>query len=212
MRLANQGVRPVGADHQVGVVQFCEVAHHVAVDQMGPNRQRALAQDLDQAQTGDRGEPDPIDADAFPMHAQFDVAPLLEARGDERQRLRISRAEELERFIGEHHAEAEGRMRVVLLVDRHVGIGQFAPDAVGGVQAGRASTQDLDLHLSIPFISWLLRARPERRRELAGCAARAGCRAGVRPTHASLPPPSATRRRAGIDAGTPSTSRRPSSP
>ena len=37
MRLANQGVRPVGADHQVGVVQFCEVAHHVAVDQMGPN-------------------------------------------------------------------------------------------------------------------------------------------------------------------------------
>ena len=54
--------------------------------------------------------------------------------------------EELERAMREHHAEAEGRVRRVLLDDANVRVGTPALGEKGEQEAGGAGTDNPDTH------------------------------------------------------------------
>jgi hypothetical protein len=73
-----------------------------------------------------------------PMH-DGNVAPGLHAGRDEIDRLGVVFAQELERTVGEHHAETPGGPRRVLLEQMHLVARMPALPQVGKVEPGRAA-------------------------------------------------------------------------
>src|SRR5688572_6707563 len=77
-----------------------------------------------------------------------DVGPRLHLRGDQVVSRRVVRAQEFERAVGEHYAEAEGRVRAVLLDHADLPVRVPALGEVGEVQTSGPGASDQDLHLS----------------------------------------------------------------
>ena len=116
----HQRVHAVGADHEIEAVELVEAFDRAPVDQRDADRARALLQQLQQLEPADRGKADAVDDDALAAQHERDVAPRFHVRDDGRVGLLVVVAQEFERAVGEHHAEAEGGVGRVLLDDGDV--------------------------------------------------------------------------------------------
>src|SRR5262249_40624437 len=102
----------------------------------------------DQKQLASRAAAESVAAD--PMHGAAevhgDIVPIREFLGDAAIAWRIVCLEIVERRVGEHHAETESVIGAVALIDRDVGVGPLLPEQDRGIEAGRSTTDDRDLH------------------------------------------------------------------
>ena len=94
-------------------------------------RARCL-QELQQLEPPDRREADAVDDDALAAIDDRHVPPGFHVWNDGRVGRLVVLAQEFERAVGEHDAEAEGGVGRVLLDHRDVGVGFAALDQVGG--------------------------------------------------------------------------------
>ena len=78
----------------------------------------------------------------------LDVLPARRGGGHRLVGLGIGLADVLQRLVGEHHAEAEGVLEPVALVDRHLVARVVALEQDGEVEAGGSRPDDGDLHLA----------------------------------------------------------------
>ena len=111
----HQRVDAVGRDHQVEAVELGETLHRAPIDRRDADRARPRLQQPQQMQPADGGKADAVDDDALALEVERHVAPGFHVRHDRRIGLLVVLAEEFERAVGEHHAEAEGGVRRVLL-------------------------------------------------------------------------------------------------
>src|SRR2546426_12784499 len=78
-----------------------------------------------------------------------DVPPDLEMRRDGVVGSGVVVFQELQRAIGEHHAEAEGRIRAVLLDEADLRLGTAPLQQIGEIEPGRPGAEDGDLHQNL---------------------------------------------------------------
>ena len=70
----------------------------------------------------------------------------LHLRRDRRIGLGVVLAQEFQRAVGEHHAEAEGGVGRILLDDGDIGARLTALDQVGEIEPGRPGAENDDAH------------------------------------------------------------------
>ena len=109
-------------------------------------RAHALLQDCEQFEPADRGEADAVDSDALAAQMQRDVLPALHPRRDGVDRFRIVGAQEFQRLLGEHHAEAPGGAGGILLKQVDIGIRVALFPEIGEIQPSGASADHRDTH------------------------------------------------------------------
>ena len=127
----HQRIDAVGADHQIGVAQFVERGDRAGECRLDADRAHALLQQLQQFQPADGGKADAVDDDGLVAQDERHVVPGLHLRRDQPIGLRVVVAQEFERALGEHHAEAEGGVGRVLLDQRHLGVRPPAFEQIG---------------------------------------------------------------------------------
>jgi len=77
------------------------------------------------------------------------VVPIGEFLGDTAVARRIVFLEIVQRGVREHHAEAEGVVGTVALIDRDFGLGPLFLQEDRGVETGRSAADNRDLHLPL---------------------------------------------------------------
>jgi hypothetical protein len=90
--------------------------------------------------------PDPVHR-AAKMHG--DIVPIGEFFGDAAIARGIVFFEIVQRGVGEHHAEPEGVVGAVALVDRDLGLRPLLLKQDRGIEAGGSATDDRDFHQSL---------------------------------------------------------------
>ena len=115
-----------------------------------PSALQLAAQQLQKLQPPDRREADAVDDHRRAAVHDRDVGPGLHRRRDPVIGLRVVGAQEFQRPLGEHHAEAEGGVARVLLDDAHLPARQLALHEVGEVQARRPRARNENLHACAP--------------------------------------------------------------
>ena len=145
---ADERIHTIGTDHEIEVVELGECRHRAAVDRRNAGGRGARLQQLQQLQAADSGKTHAVDDNAFAAHDQRHVGPGFHARRNRRVSRLIVLAQEFECAVGEHHAEAEGGIRRILLDDRDVGAAATL-DQIGKIEPGRTGAEDGDAHGAI---------------------------------------------------------------
>ncbi len=114
----HQRIDAIGADHQIGAIELVERGHRAGEFRRDADRAQALLQQLQQLEPADGRKADAVDDDALVAVNERHVVPGFHLRRDRRVGLRVVLAQEFERAVGEHHAEAESGVGRVLLDDR----------------------------------------------------------------------------------------------
>ena len=94
----------------------------------------------------DRGKADAVDCDLLAAMLDDDVPPELEMRRDGLVGRGVVFPQELERAIGEHHAEPERRVRTVLLDHADLHLGAAPLQQIGKIESGWPGAEDRNLH------------------------------------------------------------------
>ncbi len=145
-RLSDHGIGAIRRHHEIEGLKIFLFLQDKPILRRNPGILQSAAQQLQEPQPADRREADAVDHDRrAPMHDR-DVGPGFHRRRDPVVGFRVVGAQELERLLGEHHAEAEGRIARVLLDHADLPAGQRTPDKVGEVQAGRPRAGDENFH------------------------------------------------------------------
>ena len=152
---AHQRVQSVGCDDQIVSAQLVHRLDRRVVSRRNAGRVHALLQDGQQFEPADRGEADAVDLDAFAAQVQRDVLPALHPRRDGVDRVGIVGAQEFQRLLGEHHAEAPGGAGGVLLEQIDLGVRVTLLPEIGEVETAGASADHGDTHVSLPIDSML---------------------------------------------------------
>ena len=142
----HQRIDAVGADHQIGIAEFIERGHRAGEYRRDADRAHALLQQLQQLEPADGGKADAVDDDALVAVDQRHVVPGFHLRRDRGESFRVVLAQEFERAVGEHHAEAEGGVGRILLEQRDVGIWPPPFDQIGQIKSGRAGPENGNAH------------------------------------------------------------------
>src|SRR6185436_6192878 len=132
----------------------------------------AVLQDVEQGVARTAAEAVAAGAHHLALVDHVDVAPVGEAPADALVGDEVVGLERIERLVGEHHAEAEGVVGAVALVDRDLPARPGLLREQREVQAAGSSSDDADFHANAPLIfpappPWLRsrvlpRARPGR--------------------------------------------------
>ena len=106
----------------------------------------------DQQQRPARAAAKAVAADAVHGAAEMhgNVVPIGEFLGDAAVARRIVFLEIVERRVREHHAEAEGVVGAVALIDRDLGLRPLLFQEDRGIETGRSAADNRDLHLPPP--------------------------------------------------------------
>ncbi len=144
--LAEAAVDAVGENDEIGIGKARFV---VDLDlELQTNAELAGALLQDQQQLAPRTAAKAVAADTMHRAAEVhgNVIPIGEFLGDAAIAGRIVFFEIVQRGVGKHHAEAEGVVGAITLIDRDLGLRPLLPEQDRGVKAGRATTDDRDLH------------------------------------------------------------------
>ncbi len=144
--LPHQRVRAVGADDDIGAVELLDPLDSAAVFGLDADRARPLLQHGKQLEPAHRRKADAVDRDPFAAMHDGDVLPDLEMRRDGVVGVGVVFFQELQRAIGEHHAEAEGRIRAVLLDEADLRLGKAPLQQIGEIEPGRAGAENGHAH------------------------------------------------------------------
>ena len=108
----------------------------------------------DQEQRAARAAAEAVAADPVHRAAEVhgDIVPIGEFLGDAAIARRIVFFEIVERGVGKHHAEAEGVVGAVALIDRDLGLRPLLFEQDRGIETGRSSADDRDLHGKPPAL------------------------------------------------------------
>ena len=148
--VAEAAVDAVGEHDQIGIGKSRFVVDIGLEQQRHAEFAGALLQD--QQQRPARAAAKAVAADAVHGAAEMhgDVVPIGEFLGDAAVARRIVFLEIVERRVREHHAEAEGVVGAVALIDRDLGLGPLFFQEDRGVETGRSAADNRDLHLPPP--------------------------------------------------------------
>src|SRR5205807_6073220 len=80
------------------------------------------------------------------------IVPIGEFLGDAAIARRIVLFEIVQRGVGEHHAEAEGVVGAVALIDRDLGLRPLLSQQDRGIETGRSAADDRNLHNGPPAL------------------------------------------------------------
>ena len=106
-------------------------------------------QQLQQLEPADSGEADAVDDDALVAVNERHVVPGFHLRRDRREGFRVALAQEFERAVGEHHAEAEGGAGRILLDHGDVGVRPPALEQISEIKSRRPGTENGNAHGSL---------------------------------------------------------------
>src|SRR5712692_4745577 len=115
---ADPGVDAVGDQDQVRVRKLVEFLDLALEAHLHAEIARAVLQDVEQRHARAAAEAVATRSHHLPLVDHVDVAPVGEAPADALVGDQIVGLERVERLVGEHHAEAEGVVGPVPLVDR----------------------------------------------------------------------------------------------
>ena len=139
----------IGQHHQIGISKAGLVVNVCLEQQSDAEFARPLLQDQQQPAT--RAATEAVAAD--PMHRapkmHGDIIPIGELLGDAAIARRIVFLEIVEGRVGKHHAETEGVVGTVALIDRDLGLRALLLEQDRGIETGRSATDDRDLHVSL---------------------------------------------------------------
>ncbi len=143
----DDGIEPVGPDHQIGRGQRLEpraiFGHH-------PQRRSPPLQEPQKVEPADPGKADPVQHHPGAAVDDVDIAPAGQMRLDQRHRGRVVCRQEPQRLVRQHHAEAEGRIGRVLFHHPDAEVGARLPQPDRGIEAGGPGAHDQDLHGTLP--------------------------------------------------------------
>ena len=145
----HQRIDAVGADHQIGVAEFVERGHRAGEVRLGADRAHASLQQLQQLEPADGGKADAVDDDALVAVNERHVVPGFHLRRDRREGFLVALAQEFERAVGEHHAEAEGGAGRILLDHGDVGVRPPALEQISEIKSRRPSAENGNAHGSL---------------------------------------------------------------
>ena len=137
----------VGGDDEIVAHEFFFFCEGSAVFRGNPDTGQLPLQQLQEFQPADRREADAVYAHRGAAVHDHQVGPRFHLRGDALVGLGVILAQEFERAVREHHAEAEGRIGRVLLDDADLPVGMLALGEVGEIQPRRAGACDENSHL-----------------------------------------------------------------
>ena len=147
--VAEAAVDAVGQHHQIGIGK-ARLVLDVGLEQQ---RDAEFAGPLlqDQEQRAARAAAEAVAADPVHRAAKVhgDVIPIGELLGDAAIARSIVFFEIVQRGVGKHHAEAEGVVGAVALIDRDLGLRPLLFEQDRGIETGRSSADDRDLHESL---------------------------------------------------------------
>ena len=105
----------------------------------------------DQEQLAPRAAAKAVAADPMHRAAEMhgDIVPIGEFLGDAAIARQIVFLEIVERGVGEHHAETEGVVGAVALVDRDLGLRPLFLQQDRSIETRRSATDDRDFHGSL---------------------------------------------------------------
>ena len=148
--VAEAAVDAVGEHDQIGIGKAAFVVDIGFEQDRHAEFAGALLQD--QQQRPARAAAKTVAADAVHGAAEMhgDVVPIGEFLGDAAVARRIVFLEIVERGVREHHAEAEGVVGAVALIDRDLGLGPLLLQEDRGIETGRSAADNRDLHLPPP--------------------------------------------------------------
>ena len=142
-----------GNDQVVTVdVEFVDGADVASEFERDSELVTAIVQDVQQLQSRHAAEPVPLRVDRPAMDRRVDAAPVRELFDNALVRRRVGLHETAQRIVGEHDAEAPGRIPIATLDDGDVGtrVGFFHQDRK--VQRGRPAAEAHDLHAVHPLV------------------------------------------------------------
>ena len=147
--VAEAAVDAVGQHDEIGIGETGFVVDVGLEHQGHAEFARALLQD--QEQLAARAAAEAIAADPMHRAAEMhrDIIPIGEFLGNAAIARRIVLFEIVQRGVGKYHAEAEGVVGAVALIDRDLGLRPLLPEQDRGVQTGRPAADDRDLHESL---------------------------------------------------------------
>src|ERR1043166_4646233 len=147
---AKAAVDAVGQHHEVGVGKAFDLIDLGFEHQKHAEFAGALLQD--HQQRAPRAAAKTVAADAMYGAAEMhrNIIPIGEFFGDAAVTRRVVLLEIIERRVGEHHAEAESVVGTVALIYRDVGLRTLLLQQDRGIEAGRSTADDRDLHWSPP--------------------------------------------------------------
>ena len=148
--VAEAAVDAVGEHDQIGIGELRFIVDIGLEQDRHAEFAGALLQD--QQQRPARAAAKAVAADAVHGAAEVhgDVVPIGEFLGDAAVARRIVFLEIVQRGVGEHHAEAEGVVGAVALIDRDLGLRPLLFQEDRGVETGRSAADNRDLHLPPP--------------------------------------------------------------
>src|SRR5437763_2964998 len=134
--LPQERVRAVRPHDEIGTVKLLDALDPAAVFGLDPDRAGTRLKNPQQLQPTHRRKADAVDRNPRSAMHDGDVLPDLEMRHDGVVSPGVVLLEELQRAVGEHHAETEGRVRAVLLDDADLRIGSAPLQQVGEIEPG----------------------------------------------------------------------------
>ena len=146
---AKAAVDAVGHHHQIGIGKAGFVVDVGLEQQDDAEFARPLLQD--QKQRAARAAAEAVAADPVHRAAKVngDIVPVGELLGDAAIARGIVFFEIVESGVGEHHAEAEGVVGAVALIDRDLGLRPLLLEQDRRIETGRSATDNRDLHKSL---------------------------------------------------------------
>ena len=145
--VADLRVDAVGDHDQVGVGELLQALDLALEAHLHAELAAAVLQDVEQRDARAAAEAVAAGAHHLALVDHVDVAPVGEAAADALVGDGVVGLEGVERLVGEHHAEAEGVVRAVALVDRDVPARPGLLRQQREVQAAGSSSDDADLHV-----------------------------------------------------------------
>ena len=168
---AHQRVQAIGCDDQVVTPELIHRLDCRVVARLDADGADAGLQDGQEIEPADRREADAVDLDAFAAQMKRDVLPALHPRRDRIHGVGIVGAQEFERLLGEHHAEAPGGAGRILLEQIDLRLGVTLLPEIGEVETSGASADHGDTQALPPnwqyTVNWECRAFMIHRKEHA---------------------------------------------
>jgi hypothetical protein len=117
VELANDRVHTIGPDDQVAIGERVQIAQALFESELDISATAVRLEDLQQLQTRDSREPEPVDPHLLVAVHDGLIVPCLQPPFDVAIRLGVGVLEEAQRPVREDRAEAEGGVGRVLLHD-----------------------------------------------------------------------------------------------
>lgn len=144
---AHDGVDAIGPDNEVDIAKLADIVDRTVELDLHAGLTRLALQQLYQMKPAHGGEADAVNSDRLAAVDDLDILPALQLRGDGGVGFRVVLFQELKGAVGEHNAEAERRVRRVLLDDGKVGDQPATLQENGEIETGGAGTDDTNAHV-----------------------------------------------------------------